>query len=211
MSNSTQYDFQQLDPYQYWDDNCNSIMEIWNYLQYNLTGQAMYWVAYRSQETVYKAIMQGFEAVRNGSLEKPPMNQEFWDWSVNGSYLHLQVGNFAWEKCDNRLCEALGWEGSPDIAGVGMLATYIIQAILITVYLCGILTVNLNQQLNQPRMWPPLSDEEASSAKHYLPGTPDKPSASDHTKENTQEYGHTSDTIQLSFNVQSIEFYISIL
>lgn len=38
-----------------------------------------------------------------------------------------------------------------------MLATYIIQAILITVYICGILTVNLNQQMNQPRMWAPLS------------------------------------------------------
>jgi hypothetical protein len=38
-----------------------------------------------------------------------------------------------------------------------MLATYIIQAILITVYLCGILTVNLNQRSNQSWMWPPLS------------------------------------------------------
>ena len=38
-----------------------------------------------------------------------------------------------------------------------MLATYIIQAILITVYVCGILTVNLNQRPNQSWMWPPLS------------------------------------------------------
>lgn len=37
-----------------------------------------------------------------------------------------------------------------------MLATYIIQAILITVYLCGILTVNLSQRPYQSRMWPPL-------------------------------------------------------
>jgi hypothetical protein len=38
-----------------------------------------------------------------------------------------------------------------------MLATYIIQAVLITVYLCGIFMVNLNQRPNRSRIWSPLS------------------------------------------------------
>ncbi|CAN9429209.1 unnamed protein product [Alternaria alternata] len=311
MNSSAPYNFTQLNPYDYTNTNCNDMMEIWSYFQYNTTGEYKYYYGYDTEDTVYQSIIRGFEAIRNGSLEAPPKDQSFWDWAVDGGALRWTLSTDGWDRCPAEMCKIIGWEGSPDLAGVGMLATYIIQAILITVYLCAILMVNLYQQPNQSWImirwavigaglcmmwyligwfvkltldirsragdnngdnkwtfgqvlalstWAPfliefgyniwegpkkaheahsnypsksalqgsfamrspgedeergkfalLDDEEASSAKHYLPSTPDKPSASDHTKENTQEYVNASDTIQLSFNVQPIQFLVSIL
>ncbi|CAI9631033.1 unnamed protein product [Alternaria burnsii] len=158
MNNSTSYDFTQLDPAAYTDDNCNDIMQVWSYLQYNATQDTKDWANFDSEESVYQYIVQGLHISASDHeppLEVPPMNQDFWNWAVNDKLLLDNVDTVAWVTCPEQLCKAVGWEGSPDIAGVGMLATYIIQAVLITVYLFGILMVNINQQY-RPQMWTPL-------------------------------------------------------
>ncbi|CAN9467545.1 unnamed protein product [Alternaria alternata] len=157
MNSSAPYNFTQLNPYDYTNTNCNDMMEIWSYFQYNTTGEYKYYYGYDTEDTVYQSIIRGFEAIRNGSLEAPPKDQSFWDWAVDGGALRWTLSTDGWDRCPAEMCKIIGWEGSPDLAGVGMLATYIIQAILITVYLCAILMVNLYQQPNQSWMWPPLS------------------------------------------------------
>jgi hypothetical protein len=95
-------------------------MQIWNFLQYKATQDPDAYQNYDSDEGVYRYIIQGFEALKNGSLETPPMNQNFWDWAVRDKLLQAYVTGVGWVYCPNQLCAALGWEGSPDIAGVGV-------------------------------------------------------------------------------------------
>jgi hypothetical protein len=115
MNNSTPYNFTQLNPWDYADTNCINIMKIWNFLQYEHSEYSYYW-----DESIYQSIIQGFEAVKNGSLKEPPMNQDFWDWTANDTSLKWRVGEVGFDKCDKDLCKAIGWVGSPDIAGVGV-------------------------------------------------------------------------------------------
>jgi hypothetical protein len=120
MNSSTPYNFTHLDPYEYRDDNCSSMMEIWSYLQYNTTGETKYYLGYDTKTSVYQSIIRGFEAINNGSLEAPPMNQSFWDWAVVGGSLRSTLTVDGWNRCPAEMCKIIGWEGSPDLAGVGV-------------------------------------------------------------------------------------------
>jgi hypothetical protein len=120
MNSSTPYNFTNLDPYEYRDDNCSSMMEVWSYLQYNTTGETKYYLGYDDKESVYQSIIRGFEAIKNGSVEAPPMNQSFWDWSITEGDLRRIISNRGWDDCPAEMCKVIGWEGSPDLAGVGV-------------------------------------------------------------------------------------------
>jgi hypothetical protein len=141
MNNSTPYNFTRLNLLDYANNNCSKVMEIWSYLQYNETREDKYGVAYHTYGTVYQSVVQGFEAIKNGSLETPTMNQDFWDWVVNSSSLWHDVEFTAFNNCPKEMCEIIGWEGSPDLAGIGVSTTF------------GILTSRL-KCANLNRCWP---------------------------------------------------------
>ncbi|KAF2108262.1 hypothetical protein BDV96DRAFT_653150 [Lophiotrema nucula] len=55
----------------------------------------------------------------------------------NNSFITDSIGQFVDNNitCYNELCQSLAWQGNSDQAGRGMLATYCIEATLVTVYL----------------------------------------------------------------------------
>jgi hypothetical protein len=139
MNNSTSYDFTQLDPAAYTDDNCNDIMQVWSYLQYNATQDFKDWANFDSEESVYQYIVQGLQIYASDHelpLKVPPMNQDFWNWAVKDKLLLDNVDTKAWVTCPEQLCKAVGWEGSPDIAGVGVSTMIILIQILANQYRC---------------------------------------------------------------------------
>ncbi|CAN9190639.1 unnamed protein product [Alternaria alternata] len=133
MNNSTSYDFTQLNPDNIYGENCSNVMQVWSYLQYNATQDVKFWADVDSNASIYEYIVQDlkeYASLYELPFEPPPMNQDFWNWTVKDKLLLDSFQSLAWVHCPEQLCKTVGWEGSPDIAGVGMLATYIIQAVL---------------------------------------------------------------------------------
>lgn len=120
MNDSTPYDFTQLLPWDFADSNCFNVTMIWSYLQFNTIGGSKYYWGYGFDESVYESIIQGFEAVKNGTLERPAMNEDFWDWAFYNGSVTYAIMDIAWNNCSDQMCKDFGWEGSPDIAGVGV-------------------------------------------------------------------------------------------
>ncbi|KAF2871749.1 hypothetical protein BDV95DRAFT_48225 [Massariosphaeria phaeospora] len=57
---------------------------------------------------------------------------------------------FAEQHCLPDICVRLGWEGNPDIAGVGMLTNYMLQAFLVTLYLPVLLLTRYHDAQGSP-------------------------------------------------------------
>ncbi|ETS86357.1 hypothetical protein PFICI_00185 [Pestalotiopsis fici W106-1] len=54
--------------------------------------------------------------------------------------------NFPVKNCSKQLCQKIGWKEDPDLAGVGMLISYYIVAILTTIYYILLLAPDLYQE-----------------------------------------------------------------
>jgi hypothetical protein len=118
MSNST-YDFGPINTCSWQMENCDHLMIIWTYLRYKRTGDITEAEWPNSEQDVYRYIINGFKSyLKSNSLQEPPMTQAFWEWSV--TELHSRILASAVYACPSELCKASGWEGSPDIAGVGV-------------------------------------------------------------------------------------------
>jgi hypothetical protein len=96
-------------------------MQVWNFLQWNSTGDSNFLFNYGSERDIYHYIIHGLNgSLRQASLGTPPMNQNFFNWAVADRLLLNVVDDLGWKECSNEMCKAIGWQGSPDIAGVGV-------------------------------------------------------------------------------------------
>ncbi|KAH8733190.1 hypothetical protein GQ44DRAFT_640296, partial [Phaeosphaeriaceae sp. PMI808] len=79
-----------------------------------------------------------------GYHESPPDHAIAQWWDRNSDKLELQIPLLK-SCCLKDLCPLLGWQGNPDVAGRGMLTTYLVQALLITIYLPVLLAIRHNK------------------------------------------------------------------
>ncbi|CAN9322459.1 unnamed protein product [Alternaria alternata] len=104
---------------------------------------------YRDPHKIYEYIIEGLDGyLQHNSIQKPPMTDEFWAWARRGG-LDQTAAEYAYETCVQTLCRAVGWKGNPDMVGIGMLVTYLMQQLLISIYLYPIARIRLGIKPNR--------------------------------------------------------------
>ncbi|KAH7090336.1 hypothetical protein FB567DRAFT_491057 [Paraphoma chrysanthemicola] len=154
--------------------NCDELVQIWSW--YQLPDELS------RRETKDEIINYSFHGLdnylRNVSREQHsrPSNEEVLAWirtpaveefitelTVYGSYeLDQLTPEYIVQKpsCWLQACRAERWNGNPDIAGVGMLTTYLLQACFVTVYLFALVTIRFD--------WTPVKMRNSPSIKRTL-------------------------------------------
>ncbi|KAH7382486.1 hypothetical protein DE146DRAFT_760326 [Phaeosphaeria sp. MPI-PUGE-AT-0046c] len=95
----------------------------------------------------YGAILHGLSRhLQIKRLEEPSAHAVF-EWIDTSDLMQGVVQNAFYSRgmCKSTICPLLNWTGNPDVAGRGMLATYIVQAILISLYIPMILAVRFER------------------------------------------------------------------
>lgn len=120
--NDSSFDFDRLGPLKWNNTNCTQNIKIWHYLEYERTRDPKHALEYDSSEEIYGYIMQGFkDLVQPYTTEQPPNTQAFWNWvSKWRSTFKYRIWWFSMENCSSQMCKAFGWDGSPDLVGVGV-------------------------------------------------------------------------------------------
>ncbi|KAH3981887.1 hypothetical protein HBH98_066640 [Parastagonospora nodorum] len=93
---------------------------------------------------IYSAVRDGLQDhLQKNNLSQPPEGELFvWLQGTRTVQNALEI-NFT--ECRNELCPLWGFEGNSDIAGRGMLATYLIQAVLVSLYVGALLAIRFDK------------------------------------------------------------------
>ncbi|CAN9309954.1 unnamed protein product [Alternaria alternata] len=107
-----------------------------------------------TESEIYGYIIDSLQEYLQDTSQRPPaVSEQFWSWARGDHHnefgYYAEVRDYVSTVCGADACRILGWDGSPDLAGVGMLATYIIQAILVTIYLLSILISRRERKPNK--------------------------------------------------------------
>ncbi|OAL46968.1 hypothetical protein IQ07DRAFT_145640 [Pyrenochaeta sp. DS3sAY3a] len=137
-------------------DNCDELAQIWSWYQLPES-----FVRFDKDVKIIQYIFRGLrdyldKTSRNG-LSRPSDN-EVWAW-IRTSAVKEFIDNLALgegysmdypaygqpkPECWLQVCRVQRWDGNPDVAGVGMLATYILQTCLVTVYLVALVMIRFD-------------------------------------------------------------------
>ncbi|KAH7070478.1 hypothetical protein BKA63DRAFT_518501 [Paraphoma chrysanthemicola] len=148
---SNLYNFNKTEVYYAFSlNNCSDVMALWKYFAEPFPfGERYPQRAYNLTITALGSFM------REHSLRAPKYPDGFSTW-IQNVQIDRRVQDHAKEKCLVDYCRTIGWDGNPDIAGIGMLATYVIQAMLVTIYLIGVITIRSEILLPKLRTVPSL-------------------------------------------------------
>ncbi|CAN9303430.1 unnamed protein product [Alternaria alternata] len=136
MSVNATFDFAELITHEDFSfSNCTEASLTWQFFNGMRDDQEIFDYP---QELIYSYVIHSLKDWRlKTSLQAPPMTDAFFSWAFY-SDADVSAKFYTYDNCPAQLCEVVGWTDSPDLAGPGMLATYIIQAILATIYLVAI-------------------------------------------------------------------------
>ena len=96
------------------------------------------WVA--SNQVEYMATLDYIRQSLPDDFEPPPTNYQIFEWFTsniahNNQTLYIRMHDVAVRDCLQDACRALEWQGIADLAGVGMVITYYLEAIFTTILL----------------------------------------------------------------------------
>ncbi|KAH7402908.1 hypothetical protein BKA66DRAFT_564794 [Pyrenochaeta sp. MPI-SDFR-AT-0127] len=85
-------------------------------------------------------LMNGISYYLQQKQLDPPLKRELVDWCSKTPQVRQIMRNYTLTNCLSKLCPEMRWQGNSDITGVGMLTTYVVQALLVTLYLTVLLS-----------------------------------------------------------------------
>ncbi|KAI1567732.1 hypothetical protein PtrEW7m1_009122 [Pyrenophora tritici-repentis] len=118
-------------------NNCSHAVEIWKGIQENADIEALH--------HAYPYILDAVQDfLQTEGIQTPSLTTGFWIWFLTTN-IYEEIQAYGWHKCHDDMCRAHAWEGNPDIAGVGMLVTYLLQAVLVSIYLFALITIQVSK------------------------------------------------------------------
>ncbi|KAH7082178.1 hypothetical protein FB567DRAFT_499968 [Paraphoma chrysanthemicola] len=148
---SNLYDFNKTEVYHAFSlNNCSDVMALWTYFAEPLRPGGIY------PKKAYNLTITALDSfMREHSLRAPKYPEGFSTW-IQDVRIDRRVQGHVMTTCIADYCRTKEWDGNPDIAGIGMLATYVIQAMLVTIYIIGIITIRSEKLLPKLRKIPSL-------------------------------------------------------